>query len=94
MPTLRIAHLQEQGQDLIIVPLEASFGHKTGPEQQSAIAEIQIRSRNSGLRGRVVPVWDSGGGKMAFIAPRNWHPFFCSINLTFVWRNLNRELRW
>jgi len=91
MPHFKIAHIHEQGQDMIIVPLESSFGNLPTGEQEATIAELQIRSRGADLRGTVVPVWNSGG-RMAFIAPRPWHPFFEHMNLQWVAHNLNREL--
>jgi hypothetical protein len=94
MTTLKLAHVKEQGVDLIVVPLADEFGRRTQSDQNSAITELQMRSRSAGLAGTVVPVWDSGGGRMAFIAPPNWHSFFRSIGLDWVWRNVNRELSW
>ncbi|MGJ0391901.1 MAG: hypothetical protein ACR650_03960 [Methylocystis sp.] len=91
MPNLKVAHLHEQGQDMIIVPLDSSFGCKSGQEQSEAIGELQMRSTSAGLRGTVVPVWQSSG-RMAFIAPRPWHPFFQSLSLPMVYANLNKEL--
>ena len=79
---------------MIIVPLESSFGSKITSDQQAAIAELQIRARAAGLAGTVVPVWDSGGGRMAFIAPQPWHPFFRSLSLRAVAANLNKTLSW
>jgi len=94
MPDLKVAHVRQQGVDLIIAPLDREFGHKTREAQQEIINEIQLRSRSAGLAGTVVPVWDSGGGRMAFIAPRNWQAFFRSLSLRTVWANVNRELSW
>lgn len=94
MPNLSIAHLRQQGVDLIIAPLDSAFGRKDREAQHAVIAEIQVRSRQAGLAGTVVPVWDTGGGRMGFIAPRPWHPFFASLNLGTVYANLNRELHW
>lgn len=94
MPSLQVAHVREQGVDLIIAPLDYTFGCRTPAEQQAAIREIQVRSSVAGLAGTVVPVWDSGGGRMGFIAPRNWHPFFRSLSLSAVWGSVNRQLSW
>jgi hypothetical protein len=94
MPTLRIAHVLEQGQNLIIIPLESSFGTNPVPRQQEITAELQMRANAAGLIGTVVPVWDGGQGRMAFLAPIAWHAFFRSINLQWVGVNLNRELFW
>jgi hypothetical protein len=94
MPNLKVAHVRQQGIDLVIAPLERDFGYKTTQDQQEIIGEIQLRSRSAGLAGTVVPVWDNGGGRMAFIAPNNWHPFFRGLSLRSVWANVNRELSW
>jgi hypothetical protein len=89
MNRFRIAHIREQGVDLIIIPLDRSFAHKSEDEQHDTIAALQLCAQSAGLRGHVVPVWDTGGGRMAFIAHPNYHPFF---TLQFVHRNINREL--
>jgi hypothetical protein len=94
MPHFKIAHIHEQGHDAIIVPMDSSFGILPIQERDAIILELQARSRAADLRGTVVPVWDSGNGNMAFIAPRLWHPFFESMNLQWVAANLNRELSW
>ena len=94
MPSFEIAHLNQSGQNMVIVPLDSNFGHKTTSDQRSVIAELQLRSNAAGLAGTVVPVWDSGGDRMSFIAPNPWHPFFKSISLGFVGANINKTLSW
>lgn len=94
MPSFEIAHIREQGQDMIIVPLNQDFELQSYPAQQSAVTELQLRARAAGLAGRIVPVWDGGNGRMKFIAPQNWHPFFRSLSLALVARNLNKTLSW
>jgi hypothetical protein len=93
MPRYDLAHIHQQGVDLIIIPLDASFGGRPQQAQQQIIHELQLRANSAGLKGTVVPVWDSFGS-MAFIAPQNWHPFFKSINLQFVAANINRYISW
>lgn len=92
MSKFDIAHIKEQGIDLIIIPLKSSFGRKSENDQNQIINELQICASSAGLKGTVVPVWDSGGGRMGFIAIHKWHPYFSSINLNFVHQNINREL--
>lgn len=94
MPRFKIAHIREQGIDLIIIPLDDSFRFKNNTDQHSMIYEFEMRASNAGLAGTVVPVWDDGNGRMGFIAHPNWHPFFKSIDLQFVRANINRELYW
>jgi hypothetical protein len=93
MPHYKIAHLREQGQDMIIIPLDHSFENKTDDEQQGIITELQLHARGAGLAGIVVPVWEIGG-RMKFIAPRSWHPFFRGLSLQRVFASVNKELAW
>jgi hypothetical protein len=92
MTKLRVAHIQEQGVDLIIVPLDVSFGNQAPAAQQSAIETLRMSATLAGLNGDVIPVWDMGDGRMAFLCHKNYHPYFRSINLEFVYANLNKEL--
>jgi hypothetical protein len=92
MADFDVAHLREQGQDMIIVLLGHEFQFKTDAERANIVAALQICADQAGLAGTVVPVWDSGGGRMAFVAPRPWHPFFQSLDLYMVARNVNKRL--
>jgi hypothetical protein len=92
MPTYNIAHIREQGVDLIIVPLQASFGSKSRSAQNKVQFYLQECATSAGLAGTVIPVWEVGDGGMGFLAPPNWHPFLRSINLAFVMANINRKL--
>lgn len=92
MSTFEIAHIREQGQDMIIIPLRQDFGHRAPSEQAGVIAGLQACARGAGLAGKVVPVWDAGGGRMGFIAPPPWHPFFFGIDLNSVARIINKRL--
>ena len=94
MPSVKVAHVRQQGVDLIIAPLDQDFGFKTPQDQREIVGEIQRRAGSAGLAGTVVPVWESGGGRMSFIAPQPWHSFFRSLSLRSVWSNVNREISW
>jgi len=94
MSSYKVAHIREQGVDVVIIPLDSSFGQKMEDDQHAIIAEFQARCIAAHLAGNVVVVWDAGGGRMAFIAPPNQHSFFKSINLQWVFANLNRDLYW
>ena len=93
MPHFEIAHLNEQGQDMVIIPLEDSFDHRSDREQQSTVDELQLRSSAAGLKGIVVPVWNSGD-RMRFIAPIKWHAFFQDMSMPSVQARLNKTLSW
>lgn len=92
MATFDVAHIREQGVDLVIVFVSSSFGHESSTQQNRTIDGLQVCARSAGLAGTVVPVWDSGGGCISFIAPRSYHPFFSSISLQDVAASVNRRL--
>jgi hypothetical protein len=92
MPTFQVAHLQHDGQDVIIVPVDRSFG-KRSPSEQARIQEAFQRSAAAAdIAGVVVPVWEDPSGRMAFRAPPPWHEFLKSIDMVYVATALNRSL--
>jgi hypothetical protein len=93
MPIYKVAHINEQGQNLIIFPLDPAFGQLTASEQQADLAMLGLRANASGLRGVVVAVWEAGG-QTRFRGPERWRAFLESINLEFVWANVNKQISW
>ncbi|KLA95881.1 hypothetical protein [Xanthomonas hortorum] len=92
MSHFKIAHLREQGQDMIIVPLDAAFGRRSQRERADFIDALQACAAEADLAGTVVPIW-TNGRDVSFIAPPAWHPFFKSPGIwSVVAGNLNREL--
>ena len=94
MQRYRVAHIRKDGLDLIIVPMSPSFGGKSLTDQKRIVDELQTQAAKAQLAGAVVPVWDGGGGRLAFLAPAVWHPFIKSLTLRSVLKLLNRELSW
>jgi hypothetical protein len=91
MAKFKIAHIKEQGQQMVLVPLDSSFGHKSDADQQATIAALQACVRGAKLAGTVVVAWRSGN-TFKFIAPRPWHPFFKSISYMQIIASCNKEL--
>lgn len=92
MTTFKLAHLREQGQDMIIVPVNPSIGYSSQHEQHSLTETLQVAATSAGLEGTVVIIWRNGN-HIGFVAPRPWHPFFQSAGIyNLIMRNLNREL--
>ncbi|WP_433693235.1 hypothetical protein [Paraburkholderia phenoliruptrix] len=91
MAQWKIAHIREQGVDLIIVPLERAFGNRPRVTQNEFIEALQLCADSANLAGRIVPVWQEGNS-FRFIAPSNWHPFFKSLSWNFIIGNLNKTL--
>jgi hypothetical protein len=94
MPSFQVAHIKEQETELIIIPLEASFGQLSEPDKRIHIADLQAHATAAGMRGTVVPVWDTGGGHMGFIAPFQWQAYFSELALTQVHALVNAQLSW
>jgi hypothetical protein len=94
MNRIPVAHLREQGQNMVIVPMDRSFAYKSLDEQNEIRATLQVAAKSADLAGTVVPVWDAGGGRMGFIAPSQWRSFFSGLSLRIVARNINREIVW
>jgi hypothetical protein len=93
MPSYDVAHLNEQGQDMMLFPMDDSFDHKTAAQQNSILASLQARAHGAGLRGRAVAVW-LRGRETRFLGPSTWRAFFESIDMSFVLANVNREISW
>ncbi len=94
MPKYEVAHIREQGQDMIIFPLEARYGHLSQADQERELDVLQLEANRAGLRGAAVAVWDAGGGRMASRGPHQWQAFLQSISLPFVRANLNKVISW
>jgi virulence-associated protein VagC len=56
MTTYKIAHIHEQGQDLIIVPLDQRFDHTNDEQKAEFAAHLQRCATSAGLKGHVVLV--------------------------------------
>lgn len=94
MPSYRVAHLNHEGRNVIIVPLDEVYGRQTPSEQEYFRSECQKQVVAQGLDGTIVPVWDAGGGRMGVFAPAEWRGFFQPLTMKDVVRNLNRVLKW
>jgi hypothetical protein len=92
MTTFEVAHIREQGQNMIIVPMRSEFGSKPAADQVRIENALQVAARGAGLAGRVVTVWDGGAGRMAFRSPPQWRAFFTSISLSAVATSINKRI--
>lgn len=93
MPSFNCAHIREQGVDLIIVPLDSSFGQKPRAEQHETINAMELAAKSAGLAGTVVPIWKNGS-RTAFLSPPNWAPFFKSISWNNILKSVNKKISW
>jgi hypothetical protein len=51
MPSIKVAHLREQGQNMLLFPLDSSFHHKPDHEQSALVCELEARAHAAGLAG-------------------------------------------
>lgn len=93
MPAYEVAHIREQGQNMLLFPLASAFGQRNQSDQGAILSELERRAHAAGLAGRAAAVWESGG-RTHTLGPRNWSGFLRSIDLRFVRMNVNREIRW
>jgi hypothetical protein len=92
MSTFKVAHIKEQGENLIIILLNPSFGNKLESEQQHIRDTLQMCATDAGLAGTAIPVWEDAARRMCYFAPKPWHPFFGSIDMAYIVANINRTL--
>lgn len=92
MTSFEVAHIRHQNVNLIITPVDRKFSRMSQKDQDLALQDIQMMATSAGLAGTVVPVWDAGGGRMAFRAPSRWHAFLRSKNLGWVAANINKRI--
>lgn len=93
MPSYDVAHIREQGQNMLLFPLSSSFGSRSDHEQNATLSELQMRARAAGLAGGAVAFWESGG-RTNFRGPRPWHPFLRGLSMHAVMRSVNKKISW
>jgi hypothetical protein len=94
MARFDFAYIEQRGAGVIIVPVDRTFAQGTDLDRNAAIEELETRCRSAGLPATVVPVWECGENRMAFMAPRALHAFFKRINLDWVRANVNCSIAW
>jgi hypothetical protein len=86
-----VAHIQEQGQDIIIVIVSPSFHSQDADTQMQIYTEIEACARSAQLGGGLVLVYNQGL-RFAFYGPRLWHSFFQSVDKDWVASRINGKL--
>jgi hypothetical protein len=86
-----IAHIREQGQDMILIPLNSSFGARSNKDQREIVAALDACATSAKLGGEVVVFWEFDG-KFNFMGPKPWHPFLKSIDSKYVAKRINKKL--
>ena len=73
LTTFEIAHINEQGVNVVVVFVDAAVAHKSAEEQNVIAANLQRCAESANLAGSIAMVWPGG-----FWAPSNQHAFFRS----------------
>ncbi len=89
--TYEVAHIREQGQDIIIIPVSNSVHRMSNFKQNELRDSLQYCASDAGLAGEVCLVWEFGR-RLYFLAPQPWRPFFSNMNMNFVAININKKL--
>lgn len=92
MPTYKVAHIKHDGADIILVCLDRSFEYKSAEQKDAVVQSLQACATTAGLKGVVVPVWDTGDGSVKSLASPNWSAFARSLTWEFIRANINRDL--
>jgi hypothetical protein len=93
MPRFKAAHVREQGQDMIIFPLDGAFDRESDAQKTQVLNELEARANRAGLAGSAVAIWEAGG-RTRFLGPRAWHGFLRSLSLRAVMASVNKEISW
>jgi hypothetical protein len=91
MAEYKIAHIQEHGQDMIIVPLESAFHSRSAQDKEAFRLALRRCAASANLKGDVCLAW-TYGGRFYSLAPQPWRPFFKSIGMDYVHGRINRKL--
>lgn len=89
--TYKIAHIREQGQDMIIFPLDRSFGNLSASNQNAELDNLERAAHNARLAGRAVCYWQQGS-QTRFIGPPQWKPFLQCFTFQTVLSLVNKKL--
>ena len=88
---VQIAHIKEQGQDMIFIPMNSKFGARSTKDQYLIVDALESCARNARLAGGVAVLWESNERTYS-IGPKPWQIFLKSIDMNYVKRRVNKEL--
>jgi predicted class III extradiol MEMO1 family dioxygenase len=91
MGRFQVAHIREQGQDLIVIFVSDAMHYEPDTERSKALLSLQIASRRAGLAGAVVLVWEYAG-QMEVFCHTAFHNFFQSVPYQLLAANINKTL--
>jgi hypothetical protein len=87
MQNFDVAHVREQGVDLIIVFVAERVRSMSTSDTNGLITSLTLCARSAGLAGHVVLVWRGG-----FFADPKFHAFFESAPYEVLAASVNKKL--
>ncbi|WP_172705021.1 hypothetical protein [Sphingomonas sp. LH128] len=93
MPKFKLAHIKEQGQNMLLFPLDASFSNNTPAQREALLQELEDRAHAAGLAGRAAVFWNTGN-RTFWLGPPPWRNFLNSINMHTVLASINKSISW
>jgi hypothetical protein len=90
--TFEVAHIREQGENVILIVVSPSFGSRSSSAQAATHTALEIAAHRAGLAGGVALVWDNGGRVMTY-GPRQWAGYLQGLSWPYIAANVNRTLR-
>lgn len=93
MPSFKVAHIKEQGQDMLLFPLSGNFGLKSEADQNAVLQTLQARARGAGLPGHAVCVWEIGG-RTRSIGPEAWKGYLSGLSIQWVNKQATLSIAW
>jgi hypothetical protein len=89
--TYQVAHIREQGQQVILIVVDSSFTSLGTTAQKQQYALLQRCASAAGLAGAVALVWITGG-RLASYGPTPWRSFLQGLDPLTLQANINRTL--
>lgn len=87
----RIAIFNEQGQELIVVPLDSSFEDRLPSQRLETLRTLQNSAIKVGLKAPMALVWRIGN-KLYFMAPKQCHSLLKTLKWNTIVSSLNTVL--
>lgn len=87
MQRFKVAHIHEQGEDLVIVFVADQLEFFSADQKNQILGAVQLCSRSAGLRGTVALLWSRG-----VWCEKRLHRFFSSVPFEILYSNINKEL--
>ena len=91
MAKYRVAQLTHEGENVILVPVDRSFGKRAQEHREQELVKLRAAAASTGLNGTVVIIWDSAGSVAAF-GPDKWKNFAENLRWTSLRTKMNSDL--